>query len=186
MKDVLFVQGAGADVHEEWDIKLVESLRRELGPRYHVRYPRMPNEADPTFATWRPALERELASLPKEAVVVGHSVGGTMLLNVLVESAHAAALAAIVLIAAPFIGKRGWPSDEIPSRTDLAQRLPAAVPIFLYHGEEDDDVPVSHLELYAESMPHAHLRRLTGRDHQLNNDLSEVANDIRRLESGAP
>ena len=46
MTDVLFVQGAGEGVHDDWDRKLVESLRRELGPHYDVRYPRMPNEAD--------------------------------------------------------------------------------------------------------------------------------------------
>src|SRR5690242_20340437 len=100
MKDVLFVQGAGTGVHDEWDIKLVESLRRELGPRYDIRYPRMPNEADPTFASWRPALEKELASLRDGAVVVGHSVGGTMLINVLAEWAPSVALDAVVLIAA--------------------------------------------------------------------------------------
>ena len=61
MKDVLFVQGAGEGVHANWDSHLVESLRRQLGPEYEVRYPRMPNEADPTMASWRPVLERELA-----------------------------------------------------------------------------------------------------------------------------
>ena len=39
--------GAGEDVHDKWDNKLVESLRRELGRGYEVRYPIMPNEADP-------------------------------------------------------------------------------------------------------------------------------------------
>jgi len=35
--------------------------------------------------------------------------------------------------------------------------------------------------LYARAIPQAVVRRLTGRDHQLNNDMSEVAADIRRL-----
>ena len=44
MKDVLFVQGAGRNVHAEWDLEPVESLRRELGPGYYVvPYPLMPN-----------------------------------------------------------------------------------------------------------------------------------------------
>jgi predicted alpha/beta hydrolase family esterase len=185
MTDVLFVQGAGSGVHAEWDSKLVESLRRELGARYEVRYPRMPDEDDPKAATWQPVLERELASLGSGAIVVGHSVGGTMLINVLAESAPTAALDAIVLIAAPFIGERGWESDELEPRPDLAERLPVAVPVFLYHGEDDTEVPVAHVELYAEAIPRAHVRRLPGRDHQLNDDLSEVASDIRELESRA-
>jgi len=185
MKDVLFVQGAGEGVHAEWDLKLVESLRRELGPAYEVRYPSMPNEADPTLATWKPALEKEFAALRSDAVVVGHSVGGALLISVLTQSVPTTVLAAIVLIAAPFIGAGGWTSPEIAPRSGLGGRLPAAVPVFLYHGENDDIVPVAHVELYARAIPGAHVRRLAGRDHQLNNDLSEVASDIRDLESRA-
>jgi len=182
MRDVLFVQGAGENVHAEWDDKLVDSLRRALGPGYDVRYPRMPDEADPTMATWRPALAQALAALRPGAVVVGHSVGGTILLEVLAEAAPIATLDAIVLIAAPFIGDGGWPSDDIASRADLAERLPVAVPVFLYHGEDDATVPVAHVERYAERIPRAHVRRLAGRDHQLNDDLSDVARDIRALD----
>lgn len=183
MKEVLFIQGAGMNVHQEWDIKLVESLRRELGERYEVRYPRMPNEADPTLATWKPVLEKEFASLRNGAIVVGHSVGGTILINVLTESARAITFDAISLIAAPFVGKGGWTSDDIAPRTDLAERLPADVPVFLYHGESDTTVPVAHVDLYAKAIPRAHVRRFAGRDHQLNNDLSEVASDIHGLVS---
>lgn len=39
-------------------------------------------------------------------------------------------------------------------------------------------VPVSHVDMYANIIPQASVRRLAGRDHQLNEDLSEVASDI--------
>ena len=100
VRQILFVQGAGDEVHEKWDSQLVGSLRRELGPGYEIRYPLMPNEADPTFATWHMALDRELAALQNGAVVAGHSIGGTILINALAESAPEAALGAIVLIVA--------------------------------------------------------------------------------------
>lgn len=181
VRQILFVQGGGEEVHEKWDAALVESLRRELGPRYEIRYPLMPNEADPRFATWQLALEKELATLQDGAVVVGHSVGGTILINALAESPPEAALGAIVLIAAPFVGKGGWESDDIEPRSDLATRLPPDVPVLLYHGDNDDIAPIAHVELYAAAIPRAHVRRLAGRDHQLDNDLSEVASDIREL-----
>jgi predicted alpha/beta hydrolase family esterase len=183
---VLFVQGAGEAVHDEWDNKLVESLRRELGPDYEVRYPLMPNEADPQFAAWRVALEREMAALPAGAIIVGHSIGGTILVNVLAERAPAVELGAIALVAAPFVGHGGWKSDDIEPPSDLAARLPAGVPVFLYHGDKDTSAPVAHVALYAAAIPHAHVRRLAGRDHQLDNDLSEVASDIRELEATSP
>ena len=183
MRQILFVQGAGKDVHEQWDNKLVASLRRELGPGYEVRYPIMPNEDDPQAAAWRIALETEIAALQNGAIVVGHSLGGTILINVLAERAPAVALGAIVLIAAPFVGPGGWKSDDIEPRSDLAARLPPGVPVVLYHGDADTIAPSAHVALYAEAIPHAHVRRLAHRDHQLNNNLSEVASGIRALES---
>jgi predicted alpha/beta hydrolase family esterase len=141
----------------------------------------MPNEADPQYAPWKHALERELAALEDGAIVVGHSVGGTILINVLAERTPQSRLGAICLIAAPFIGGAGWASDDIEPRSDLAARLPGDVPVFLYHGRNDDTVPLAHLELYARALPGAQVRRLANRDHQLNNSLSEVASDIRRL-----
>jgi hypothetical protein len=54
------VQGGGPRVHDEWDNSIVESLERELGPEYEVRYPPMPYEADPRYADWKAALKREL------------------------------------------------------------------------------------------------------------------------------
>ncbi len=109
MRDVLFIQGAGPGVHAEWDIHLVESLRRELGSSYYVRYPRMPDEADPRIRTWRPVLEQELAVLRPGAVVVGHSAGGTMLIHVLADAAPAAAHGAGLLV--PPGGRRRRPGD---------------------------------------------------------------------------
>lgn len=182
MKDVLFVQGAG---DPSWDLKLVESLRPKLGSDYEVRYPRMPNVYDPSYASWRPAIEKELDAVRNGAIAIGHSVGGTILINVLTEWARTATLNAIVLIAAPFIGEGGWTTEEMRSESDLGERLPTTVPIFLYHGEDDDIVPVRHVDLYARAIPIAHVRRLAKRDHQLNNDLSEVANDIRAPERRA-
>jgi predicted alpha/beta hydrolase family esterase len=181
-KQILFVQGAGENVHDRWDNQLVDSLRRQLGPDYEIRYPRMPNEGDPHIAAWGVALEREIAALQSGAIVVGHSIGGTIVLHVLAERAPAVALGAIVLIAAPFIGRGGWKSDDIVPHSDLAAHLPAGVPVFVYHGDHDTTVPVAHLALYAAAIPHAHMRQLANRDHQLGNDLSEVASDIRELE----
>lgn len=183
MRDVLFVQGAGAGVHETWDIHLAESLRRELGPLYAVHYPRMPDEADPRMEAWRPVLERELAALHPGAIAVGHSAGGTMLIHTLAATPLTVRLGAVALIAAPFIGEGGWASEEIAPRPDLADRLPDGAPVFLYHGEADAEVPVAHVERYAAAIPGARVRRLAGRDHQLNNDMSEVARDIRALAS---
>ena len=83
-----------------------------------------------------------------------------------------------MLIAAPFVGEGGWPSEEFDLSSDLGVRLPQGVPVLVFHGLEDDTAPTSHADLYAQGIPQAQVHRLSGRDHQLNNDLSEVARAI--------
>ncbi|MFG3301807.1 alpha/beta fold hydrolase [Micromonospora chersina] len=177
-RQILFIQGGGAGVHDEWDDKLCDSLRRELGNGYEVRYPHMPDEDDPSYARWSAAIRREMAALDGGAVVVGHSVGATILVNALAERPPEQELRAIVLVAAPFVGAGGWPGAEFELPHDLGARLPQGVPVHVFHGLRDETAPPSHADLYARAIPHAQLHLLPGRDHQLNNDLSEVAKAI--------
>ena len=60
---------------------------RWASPAYEIRYPVMPNEADPDYAVWKGALQTEFAALEPGAIVIGHSVGGTILIHVLAEAA---------------------------------------------------------------------------------------------------
>ena len=181
VRQVLFIQGAGAGTHDDWDDKLVASLRRELGEDYAVRYPRMPGEDEPSYPAWKAALTSDFKSLDDGAILVGHSVGGTILLHVLAEQAPPFEPGGLFLLAPPFVGDGGWPSEEMPRISDFSRRLPAGLPVYLYHGAGDDIVPLAHLSLYAHAIPGAVIRTLDGRDHQLNNDLRAVAGDIRSL-----
>jgi hypothetical protein len=182
-KHVLFVQGAGEGAHDRWDNKLAASLERELGEGYAVHYPRMPNEADPSYSAWSTALLAELEKLENGAIIVGHSVGATILIQFVAEHMPTSQFGGIFLVAAPFIGEGGWPSDDIEPGAAFATSLPANVPVFLYHGVEDETVPFAHLRLYAETIPHAVVRALPNRNHQVNDDMSEVARDIRAVSS---
>jgi pimeloyl-ACP methyl ester carboxylesterase len=184
-RQVLFVQGGGARVHDEWDDKLVESLTRELGPSYAVRYPRMPDEDDPNNATWGAAMQKEFARLNDGAIVVGHSIGGTIMINVLAEHPPERKLGAIILISVPFVGEGGWPPDDWQPQRELGKKLPHGVPIHIYQGLSDDTAPPAHADLYAHAIPQAQVHRLPGRDHQLNNDLREIAAAIKAFETKA-
>ena len=179
MQQLLFVQGGGAGVHDAWDSRLVASLRQGLGPAYEVRYPRLPGEDDPGPGTWGPVIRAEVAALARGAVVVGHSVGGTLLVHALVD--RAAPVAGIVLLAAPFVGAGGWPAEELRLPDDLGARLPPGAQVHVVHGLDDETVPAAHATLWAGAVPHARLHLLPGRDHQLGDDLSEVAELVRRL-----
>jgi uncharacterized protein len=179
---VLFIQGAGEGAYKE-DEKLVTSLRLFLGSKYEVRYPVMRNENDAAYDTWVHQIKGELATMNDPVILVGHSVGGSILIKFLTETKIDKAVAGVFLIAAPFWGgDGGWTYEGyqelvLPDETD--SKLAGDVPIFLYHSNDDEIVPFDHLALYAKRFPRATIHEPGGRGHQLSNDLSDVANDIK-------
>jgi predicted alpha/beta hydrolase family esterase len=178
-KQVLFIQGGGAGAHDA-DAPLAASLQHALGDHYQVSYPRMPNEAQPDYHTYRAKIAVALASLDDPVILVGHSVGGFCLIRFLAEKQIDAQIAGIFLIAAPYVGMGGWQDEEYAIPDDLATRLPEGVPLYCYHSRDDDIVPFAHLARYAQRLPHAVIREVDG-GHQLNDDLSVVATDITHL-----
>jgi predicted alpha/beta hydrolase family esterase len=179
-KHVLFIQGAGKGAYEE-DGELVKSLRERLGSEYHVRYPKMPEEEDQGYEAWKTQISKELATIADEVILVGHSVGTSMLLKYLSEENVKTSIPGIFLIAAPYWGSGGWQMDEFTLDEDRASKLLKGIPIFFYHSRDDDIVPFTHLALHAEKFPQATIREFDGRGHQLNNDLAEVTADIKGL-----
>ena len=71
-------------------------------------------------------------------------------------------LAAVVLIAAPFVGDGGWPAGEFELPSDLGARLPHGLAVHVVHGLDDETVPPSHAHLYAGAIPQAELHLLPG------------------------
>ena len=174
---VLFIQGASEGAYNA-DAPLAESLRQSLGPDYDVRYPALPNENDPDYGTWKSRILAELKDLGDGAIVVGHSIGASVFIKLLTEERPA--IAGAFLVATPFWHDDDfWHWDEARLPTDAAARIPGSIPVFFYRGDDDTAIPASHLAMYARAFPRATIRRLPGRDHQLNNDLSAVALDIK-------
>jgi predicted alpha/beta hydrolase family esterase len=183
-RQILFIQGGGSGAHEE-DEKLVASLRSALGALYEVRYPTMPQESDPDYKRWKEQIRKDLAAVEGDLILVGHSLGGSFLLNYLSEVKPDVTIAGLFLIATPYWGGDGWRYDgyeAVALPEDFASKLPKGAPIFFYHSRDDEIVPFAHLALYGRRLPQAVRREFHGRGHQLGNDLSEVAEDIKSLE----
>jgi uncharacterized protein len=179
---VLFIQGGSKGAHEA-DAKLAASLERELGRGYRVRFPKLPNEAKPEYAAWKDAIVRDLGKMGNEAILVGHSIGASVVIKLLCEGEANAGLAGVFLVSTPFWHDHlTWQWEEAQLPKNAGARIPKGVPLYFYHGRDDETVPFSHVEKYAGTFPKAVVRRLGGRDHQLNDDLSEVARDIRALD----
>ncbi|HEU5295481.1 MAG TPA: alpha/beta fold hydrolase [Burkholderiaceae bacterium] len=179
MTDVLFIQGAGEGAHEV-DAKLVASLAAHLGAEYSVRYPAMPAEGEPMYAAWASTLSRELASTEAGFVLVGHSLGASLVLRYLALNDVEPRPAAVFLVSAPFIGPRGWSGADFELPLRAAAKLGTTM-MFFYHGDADEVVPAAHVGLYEQAFAHATVRLLAARNHQLHDDLSAIAADIRLL-----
>jgi predicted alpha/beta hydrolase family esterase len=179
-KQVLFIHGAGEGAYAE-DEKLAVSLQAALGTEYHVLYPKLPNEEDPEDVAWIAQISKELASVDNNVILVGHSAGGAVLLKYLLKEYVDQPIAGVFLISIPFWGPEDEEDDIYTLREGFASQLPKGVPIFLYHSRDDEWVPFAHLAMYAERIPQATIHEFDGRGHQFNNDLSEVAGDIKGL-----
>lgn len=102
-KRVLFIQGGGNGGYKA-DAPLVASLQKALGTAYKVHYPQiLPDETVPDFGQrWLQHIGKEISSAKSIIILVGHSLGASMLLKYLSENKIKKNIAGIFLIAHHF------------------------------------------------------------------------------------
>jgi predicted alpha/beta hydrolase family esterase len=176
-RSVLFVPGAGDPRHPQGSGHLADYLRRELGPDVEVVAPEMPNWDDPDYQAWRDAVAGLMPALGEAPLLVGHSLGASVLLKYLAEGTYQEPIGGLFLVSTPF-----WGSD-LPDFA-LPDDFAAAVwdlPIILYHSRDDAEIPLSHLRRYQEYLPHATSRVIEGSEHSFVHGLPELVRDIQAV-----
>lgn len=177
---MLFIQGGG-DGGYEADEKLVVSLQKILGKDYEIGYPRMQTEDSAPDFGWLKQIGKEIGELRDGIILVGHSLGASLLLRYLSENKISKKIAGIFLIAAPFwSGKEEW-VQGLKLQEDFAENLPKKSRIFFYHCRDDEEVPFDHLTSYRHKLPMATFREIESGGHQLGNKLNLVAKDMKDL-----
>ncbi|MES2622943.1 MAG: alpha/beta hydrolase [Patescibacteria group bacterium] len=178
---ILFIQGAGTNAYIE-DKKLADNLQELLGPSYTVIYPKMPHEEAPDFEPWKTAIQEELNAVKNEEIIlVGHSLGGSVLVKFLSENKIDTTLSGVFIISAPFWGgDTDWQAEVFTPSADFPTMLPT-VPFYFYQAKDDEIVPFAHLEMYKNKLPNSTVREIKTGGHQLDNDLSLIAADIEEL-----
>jgi uncharacterized protein len=179
-KRILFVQGGGKGAYDA-DALLAANLGSNLGPEYEIRYPAMPNEAAPDYSAWKQRISEELAGFTSDDFIVSHSLGASILLKALADGMECPVKTAF-LVSTPYWGGEGWTQwPEVALSEEEVVRLSEGLALYFYHSSDDDVVPGAHLDLYAKAFPQSTVRRVEGLNHQLDNDLSEIATDISGL-----
>ena len=175
---VLFVQGAGANAHAV-DRLMADALAKELGDRFQVVFPRVPDEADPDRDAWKRAIAADVRSA-SAAIVVAHSAGAANVADMLAEGrcAEFPGVRGLFLLAPPFIGPGGWAFDGFHFDHATGRQALAGTPLHFYFGLADETVPPAHAALYEAVFPDATFHRLKGCDHQFGGHLRRVARDI--------
>ncbi len=184
---VLFVQGAGEGAYEE-DKILADGLQAALGAGYAVRCPAMPDESNAPYEVWKAIIEQEMAAMPGAIVLVGHSVGGSVVAKCLGEIEVPNRVVAAILMATLFWGGEGRTYDGyeelmLPPEADVT--CPKGPRLLLYHCRDDETVPVGHVALFAAVLPRAEVRVLDAGGHQLDGVMPIVAREIQSLERSA-
>ena len=176
-RDLVFIQGGGQGAHAA-DAPLAASLKQALGDGAHVHYPLMRGEDEPSLEPWVRQIAAEVAGRPGPVTLVGHSLGGALLLRYLAQQTPPVPVQALVLLAAPAWDGQQWAFDELVLPDDLDDRLATIPRLMLYHCQDDEVVPFAHLALHGRRLPSAATCAFARGGHQFGNDLRKVAMDI--------
>lgn len=179
-KHVLFIQGGGEDGYTA-DKKMVDSLQTALGNGFEVSYPALKSdESKPDFG-WPEQIGEAIDDMKGDLILVGHSLGASLILKYLSENKIQKKINGIFLLATPFwSGEEDWVKG-LMLKNDFPGKLPDDVPISMHYNRDDEEVPFDHLDLYASKLSQATIHKMKSGGHQFNNDLRFLAADIKNL-----
>jgi predicted alpha/beta hydrolase family esterase len=157
-------------------------LQEELGKKFGVLSPKMPNKTNAQYKEWKIWFERIIPFFRKNVVLIGHSLGGIFLAKYLSETDFPKKIRATILVAAPF--------DDAGRKESLASfRLPSSLEkfadqggiVYLIHSKDDPNVPFKQLEKYKQALPSAKTMIFENREHFHQETFPEIIQLIKKL-----
>lgn len=180
-KQILFAHSGGPqNAPGKGSYDLVAYLKSELGDSYHILFPLIEDPKAPTYAMWKAMFDAQFAALTQPVILIGHSLGGSMLIKYLSEERPGNSIAGLYLIAIPQWGHDGWDMADFALRAHFETALPHLGPVFFYHGIHDPVVPFGHLSFYKRYFATAVFREPNLSDHAFAQGLPQLADDLKR------
>jgi uncharacterized protein len=180
VKQILFIHSAGPQDPGNGSSALIAHLKNSLNGHFNIIAPMMPDPEHPSYALWKMKLEKEFARADNDVVLIGHSLGGSVLLKYLSEEEVDKKIKALFVIASPFWGKENWRVKDYILDPDFGNKISNLVAqIYFYHSHDDELVPFDHLRQYQKRIPKAVIRAVNNGGHCFDKyDLSEFIADI--------
>ncbi len=182
MRNVLFVHSAGPQGSNQGSTGFVANIKKELQGDFQVIAPDFPEPENPRFDEWKEQLESSLDKLNEEIILIGHSLGGSVLVKYFSEEECRLPVRAIFSVAAPYWGKDDdWQKRDFQLSQDIdltAKRWPE---LYFYHAKMDPIVPFHHVNLYEASFPEATVHPLEGDSHLFEEGIPSLVKDIKAL-----
>lgn len=166
MTTVLFIHSAGPQGPGEGSHALLEGLRAALPPDLTLIAPLMPRPDAPEAKPWLLALKAAMEAIEGDFVLVGHSLGGSTILQGLARFGPPEHLLGVVALAAPFWSAEDWSVEEFALPADAGTSLQALSRLVFLQGDSDEVVGKNHPELYKALLPQARVTVLPGVDHE--------------------
>lgn len=181
--NLLIIHGAGPRSYGMMTEKWVPFLKKALGNDFQVFCPPMPNPQFPQYSGWRDTIKETVSQIKGPLILVGHSLGGTILWKYLTEEAIPNQILGLYLIASPYFSfDQGWNFQDFFIHKNPSELL-NQFPVYSYHSTDDDIVPISHQGFIASKLPQAVVRTLSGHGHEYNRkEFKEIIQDIKQLQ----
>lgn len=178
---VFFVHSAGPQGRHEGSDDFVAWLTSELGEAYAFEHPAMPHPDSPDYELWKKQLDVEFQHLSGEVILIGHSLGGSVLMKYLATNLVNVTIKSLHLCATPYWGLEGWQYEPFHLPQDYVAQLPAIGSVHIYHSKDDPEVSFEHAVRYQAELPHSELHAIDGDSHVFDEGIKQLINNIKQL-----
>jgi predicted alpha/beta hydrolase family esterase len=158
-----------------------ECLQEDLGNRYEVLLPSMPNTTNARYSEWKLWFEN-LASVSTDGcILIGHSMGGVFLAKYLSENKFPSKVKGTILIAAPHSDESQDDLGDFKLDKAFEQFSSQAGKVTLFFGEDDPVIAAVEIEKYRQDLPGADFRIISAPDHFVRPAFPELLELIRSI-----
>jgi len=182
-KDYLaFLNNLKIDLNRYERTKWSDSLRQELGNKFDVLLPKMPNPMNAKYDEWKILFKKISFLLDNNVILIGHSLGAIFLVKYLSENKFPKKILATLLVSPPYDdeGLEDSLGDFVLSK-NLDKLNKQGGKVFIYQSKDDPVVPYFHLEKYKKALPSVIIREFKKRGHFDQPKFPELIKDIRGL-----